>query len=243
MSELSCLLSRINSKEMGKRILITGSTGMVGKGVLLQCLQNSSIEEVVVVNRSKLGMEHSKLKEVLLSDFSKPDSIQEQLGKIDACFYCMGVSSAGMNEEKFSALTFDFAKAFADVLFVNNPEMTVVYVSGQGTDSSEKGRIMWARVKGKTENYFFDKGFKSAYAFRPGIILPENGLRSRTTLYNVGYVILTPFFPLLRKMKSVTTTTRLGNAMIATLIEQSERKIVENEGINELANKLEKHDR
>lgn len=228
---------------MKYRVLITGSTGMVGKGVLLQCLQNDLIDEVVVVNRSKLGMEHTKLTEILLADFSQPDIIQNQLGKLDACFYCMGVSSAGMKEEKFSALTFDFARAFADVMFVNNPKMTVVYVSGQGTDSTESGRIMWARVKGRTENYFFNKGFKSSYAFRPGVILPEKGLRSRTTLYNVGYVILTPFFPLLRKMKSVTTTTRLGNAMIATLMEQKQKAKVENPEINALAKKLEEHDR
>lgn len=222
---------------MGKRVLITGSTGMVGKGVLLQCLAHDGIEEVVLVNRSKLDIQHSKIKEVGLDDFSEPDSISQELGHLDACFYCMGVSSAGMSEDKFTQLTYDFARAFADMLYANDPNMTVVYVSGQGTDSTEKGRIMWARVKGRTENMFFNKGFQSVYAFRPGIILPEKGLRSRTTLYNVGYVLLTPFFPLLRKMKSVTTTTVLGDAMIGTLYEQRKEAKLENAEINLLAKK------
>lgn len=199
------------------KVIITGSTGMVGKGVLLECLDDPKITEVLVINRSSLDLTHEKLTEMRLSDFTQIGEHAQGLGKYDACFFCMGVSSAGMSEEKYRKLTYDTAIAFAKALYQENPKMVFNYVSGTGTDSSESGRIMWARVKGKTENDILNMGFKEAYMFRPGMIIPERGIKSKTKLYQTMYVILRPFFPLFRKMKSVVTTTMMGKAMIATL--------------------------
>lgn len=219
------------------KVIITGSSGMVGKGVLLECLESEAIEKVLVVNRSSIEMEHPKLEEVLLQDFLKVDSIKDQLKGYDACFYCMGVSALGLSEETYHKITYSTAKAFVDVLFDLNPNMVFNYVSGTGTDSTEKGNSMWARVKGKTENMIFEKGFKDAYAFRPGVILPEKGIRSRTKWYNLMYAITRPFFPLMRRSKNITTTTRVGKAMINTLRYPSDKKILENIDINNLAEK------
>lgn len=218
-----------------KSVIITGSTGMVGKGVLLECLDSPKIDKVLIVNRSSLRIEHPKLNEVLLSDFTDITTLKEQLKNYDGCFYCMGVSVVGLNEEKYSAITFDMAKAFADVLHSLNPHMIFNYVSGSGTDSSEKGRSMWARVKGKTENYILNKGFKDAYAFRPGMIIPEKGIKSRTGWYNAAYVIMRPFFGMLKKSNNVTTTTKIGLAMINSLFHSQSLKHLENKDINSLS--------
>ncbi|WP_420551643.1 NAD-dependent epimerase/dehydratase family protein [Tenacibaculum aiptasiae] len=221
-----------------KRVIITGSTGMVGKGVLLECLDDVNIEKVLVINRSTLNIQHSKLEEVLLKDFSQLTSIKDKLIGYDACFFCMGISSVGMNEEKYTQITFNIVKVFADVLHKINPNMVFNYVSGAGTDSSENGSSMWARVKGKTENYIFNKGFKDAYAFRPGAIIPEKGIKSRTNWYSIIYILLTPFFGLMKKSKNITTTTKIGLAMINSLHHTQTLKHLENKDINVLAEKL-----
>ncbi|KAB1157272.1 NAD-dependent epimerase/dehydratase family protein [Tenacibaculum aiptasiae] len=221
-----------------KRVIITGSTGMVGKGVLLECLDDVNIEKVLVINRSTLNIQHSKLEEVLLKDFSQLSSIKDKLIGYDACFFCMGISSVGMNEEKYTQITFNIVKVFADVLHKINPNMVFNYVSGAGTDSSENGSSMWARVKGKTENYIFNKGFKDAYAFRPGAIIPEKGIKSRTNWYSIIYILLTPFFGLMKKSKNITTTTKIGLAMINSLHHTQILKHLENKDINVLAEKL-----
>lgn len=226
---------RPQTKTMGKNVIITGSTGMVGKGVLLECLEHPSIDQILIVNRSSLGMNHPKLKEVLLSDFSNVASIKNNLSGYDGCFYCMGVSSIGMSEEKYTQITFETTKAFVDTLYSLNPQMVFNYVSGTGTDSTEKSSTMWARVKGKTENYVLGKGFKDAFAFRPGIILPEKGIESKTGWYNTIYKITRPFFPLFKKSKNVTTTTRVGMAMINSLGHGFKKKILENSDINQMA--------
>ena len=220
---------------MTKKVIITGATGMVGKGVLLECLDSPLITHVLLVNRSPIGMTHPKLAEVLLNDFTQIDTLKSQLQGYDACFFCMGVSSIGMNEDTFTRLTFDTAKAFADTLYEQNPKMVFTYVSGTGTDSSEKGSVMWARVKGKTENWILNKGFKDAYMFRPGVILPEKGIQSKTGWYNFFYVVFRPFFPLLKKSKNITSTTKVGLAMINTLVKPCDKKHLENADINVLA--------
>lgn len=222
---------------MGKKVIITGSTGMVGKGVLFECLESASIEKVLVINRKSLGMNHPKLEEVLLSDFLQVEKIRENLKGYDACFFCMGVSAVGLSEEKYTSITYDATKAFADILFELNSEMVFIYVSGTGTDSTEKGSILWARVKGRTENMVFQKGFKDAYAFRPGGILPEKGIKSRTGWYNALYVIMRPFFPLMRRSKNITTTTKLGQAMVNILSHPQGEKVLHNPEINLLAEK------
>ncbi len=220
-----------------EKVIITGSTGMIGKGVLLECLDSPKITQVLLINRSPLGMRHPKLKEVLLTDFTQIASISEELEGYDACFYCMGVSAVGMSERKYAAITYDTVEAFANVLYHINAEMVFNYVSGTGTDSSEKGRSMWARVKGKAENMVLNKGFKDSYAFRPGMIIPEKGIKSRTGWYNAAYVLMTPFFSMLKKSKNITTTTEIGLAMINTLSHPLDLKHLENRDINQLAEK------
>lgn len=208
---------------------------MVGKGVLLECLEHKAIQEILLINRTAIEMKHPKISEVLLTDFSVFTSIQEHFSGCDACFHCMGVSSVGMSEEKYNQLTFKITKNLADTVFGHSPNLVFNYISGTGTDSSEKGKIMWARVKGKTENYLFNKGFKDAYAFRPGIILPEKGVKSKTGWYNTIYAITRPFFPLFKKFASVTTSSRLGQAMINTVFFPSPNKKLDNKHINLLA--------
>lgn len=210
---------------------------MVGKGVLYESLENESIEKVLVINRSSLGMNHEKLQEIILSDLSQIDTVKDQLQGYDACFFCLGISVLGLNEDQYTKITFDITKAFVDTLYESNPEMVFNYVSGTGTDSSEKGKTMWARVKGRTENMVLSKGFKDAYAFRPGMIIPEKGIRSRTGWYNAIYVIMRPFFPLFKKSNNVTTTTRIGDAMINSMTHSQELKHLENPQINLLAAK------
>lgn len=217
-------------------VIITGTTGMVGKSVLLECLDHPQIEKILVINRRSINMKDPKLVEIIHSNFHDLSLIKEQLKSYDACFFCMGVSSVGMNEETYNKLTFDITKHFADVLFEINPEMVFNYVSGTGTDSSEKGNVMWARVKGRTENYILNKGFKAAFMFRPGIIIPEKGIRSSTNWYQYFYNIMTPFFPILKKMSSITTTTKLGKAMINTVLKGYNKKHLENIDINKISN-------
>lgn len=217
-------------------ILITGSTGMVGKGVLLECLENPRIKSITLVNRSPVDIQDPRVKEIILKDFLEIGSISSQLDHLDGCFHCMGVSALGMSEEEYTKLTFDVSRKLSDMCFDLNPKMTFNYVSGLGTDSSEKGRQMWARVKGRTENYILAKGFERAYMFRPGFIIPEKNIKSRTRLYNTLYVILRPFFPLLRKLNSVTTTTSIGRAMINTLKDPRPDLLhLENKDINKMA--------
>lgn len=220
-----------------KNVIITGSTGMVGKAVLLEALEDERIEKVLIINRNPLGLSHPKLQEIILKDFAKVETIEENLSNYDACFYCMGVSVIGLNEEKYTEITFSITKAFAELLYKLNPEMVFNYVSGTGTDSSEKGSSMWARVKGKTENMVLNQGFKDAYAFRPGVILPEKGIKSKTGWYNFFYVISRPIFPFLKRSKNITTSTKLGKAMINTLFYPVDLKHLENKDINQLAEK------
>lgn len=216
-------------------VIITGSTGMVGKGVLLECLEAPDIKYILVINRNPINLKHPKLKEIILGDFTLIEEKRESLKGYDACFFCMGVSSVGLSEEAFFNLTYKPVKAFADLLYSINQNLIFNYVSGTGTDSTEKGNTMWARVKGKTENEILYKGFKDAYAFRPGMIIPEKGIQSKTRLYNAIYIVLKPFFPLLAKSKNITTTSKLGKAMINTLRFPIANKFLENKDINQLS--------
>ena len=222
------------------KVIITGSTGMVGKGVLLECIDDDSIIEVLLINRSPVDMTHPKIKEIIHKDFTDFSAIQHELKNYDACYHCMGVSSAGMKEEQYVKLTYTITENLVNVLFNFNPNMTFIYVSGEGTDSTENSKTMWARVKGKTENMILNKGFKDAYAFRPGIILPERGVKSKTKLYNSLYILMRPIFPILKKMKSVTTTQNIGKAMIALIENPHNVKILTGSGINSLVEKNNK---
>ncbi|WP_321826167.1 Rossmann-fold NAD(P)-binding domain-containing protein [Maribacter dokdonensis] len=217
------------------KVMITGSTGMVGKGVLLECLDDKNIKEILLINRSPITIDHPKIKEVLHDNFTDFSPIQSEFENLGACFHCMGVSSSGLSDEAYYKLTYTITEELVNTTYNANPNILFTYVSGQGTDSSEKSTTMWARVKGKTENMIFNKGFKDAYAFRPGMILPERGVKSKTKIYNLMYVITRPIFPLFRKMKSVTTTTRIGKAMINLIDHPQELKLLEGNDINTIA--------
>jgi hypothetical protein len=202
-------------------VLITGSTGMIGKGVLLECLRDDNIRSVTLINRSAIDVQRPKIREILLKDFTQIESIKDQLGPIDACFHCMGISAMGLTEAQYDVLTFEVTQKLADLCFEHNPDMTFNYVSGTGTDSSEKGRVMWARVKGKTENYVLAKGFKRSFMFRPGFIIPENNIKSRTKLYNYIYIIFRPFFPFRLRhfvnMANMAKCSKLGEIIPKTM--------------------------
>ena len=217
------------------QVIITGATGMVGKGVLLECLDDDRIIEVLLINRSPIDIKHPKINEVIHRDFTDLSSIQHELKNYNACFHCMGVSSAGIKEEQYFELTYTITENLVNVLYNFNPNMTFIYVSGDGSDSTENSKTMWARVKGKTENLIFNKGFKDAYAFRPGIILPKRGVKSKTKLYNSLYVLMRPIIPLMKKMKSVTSTENIGKAMIGLTVNSQQVKILSGSEINQAA--------
>ena len=198
------------------KVIITGATGMVGKGVLLECLDSDKVSEVLCIGRNPVQLEHPKLKQVIHKDFSEFESISDQIQGYDAAFMCMGVSAAGLNEKKYNHMTYDYTMALANALIQPNSQMTVCYVSGQGTDSTEKGRQMWARVKGKTENDLLKLGFKGAYMFRPGAIIPLRGIKSSTRLYQFFYDYFLWLLKLVKRLapNSVVNTTDIGLAMI-----------------------------
>lgn len=218
-----------------KQVLITGASGMVGKGVLLECLDSDSIEEIILLLRRPMDIQNTKVRQIIVNDFLDVDLKQHDLGKPDACFHCMGVSSVGMSENNFNKITFEVSSKLVDEMHRINPEMVFCYVSGTGTDSTEKGKVMWARVKGKTENYILNKGFKAAYMFRPGMIIPEKGIKSRIGWYNAIYVIMRPFFSILISMKNITTTTKIGKAMIHCMYLKEIPAHLENRDINNLS--------
>jgi uncharacterized protein YbjT (DUF2867 family) len=199
------------------KIIITGATGMIGKGVLLECLDHKDVNEVLSISRESTGIQHPKLKEFFHKDFSDFSSVSKQLEGYDACYACMGVSSAGMNEKKYTQLTYDFTMALAKQLYGINPNMTYTYVTGQGTDSSEKGNMMWARVKGKTENDLLKLGFKQAFVFRPGMIIPMRGTLPKAKVSRRVIKYLTWLIKFIKMIapKAVVNTTQIGLAMIA----------------------------
>ena len=205
--------------------IITGTTGMVGEGVLYECLLHPDVESVLVINRTPCGIKHEKLKEIIHKDFLDLSSIEDQLKEYNACYFCAGISSMGKSEEQYKRITYDLTLNFANTLLRSNPDMTFCYVSGVGTDSTEKGRSMWARVKGKTENDLMKLQFKAAYMFRPGYIQPTKGLKNA---YN-AYKIFVPFYPILKKLfpKYVTTLREIGLAMINVTLYGSDKKILE----------------
>ena len=216
------------------RVVLFGGTGMVGQGVLRECLLDPDVESVLSVGRSATGQQHVKLRELVHRDFLDFSPIESELSGFDACFFCLGVSSAGMQEDDYRRITYDFTMAAARTLARLNPGMTFVYVSGMGTDSSERGRTMWARVKGQTENALLRMPFRAAYMFRPGVIVPLHGIKSRTALYRIPYMLMAPLLPLLEAAfpKYVTTTERLGRAMIHVAKQGAAKAVLESSDIN-----------
>jgi uncharacterized protein YbjT (DUF2867 family) len=215
-------------------VMIFGASGMVGQGVLRECLLDDRIDRVLSVGRSASGRTHGKLNDVVLADLTRLDRIADALRGYDACFFCLGVSSAGMSEERYTALTYDLTLAVARALVAINPAMRFIYITGAGTDSSEQGRSMWARVKGRTENALLALPFRSAHMLRPAIIQPMHGIRSKTALYRLAYVLMAPIMPLFKRTLPgyFTTTEQMGRAMIGLALNGSPKRILETIDIN-----------
>jgi len=197
-------------------VLILGATGMVGQGVLRECLLDEGVKRVVTLGRTPTGHVHPKLREVVHGDLLQLNAVEGQLRELDACFYCLGASAAGLSEAEYSRINYEMTLAVAETLVRLDPDMTFVYVSGTGTDSTERGRVMWARVKGRTENALLRLPFRSAYMLRPGLIIPMHGVKSKTRLYRVFYTVLGPLLPALKALfpRSVITTEHLGRVML-----------------------------
>jgi uncharacterized protein YbjT (DUF2867 family) len=180
------------------RVILTGATGMVGEGVLLECLDNPAVTSVLSVSRRSCGRTHAKLRELLVPDFRELGGVEDELAGYDACFYCAGVSSLGMSEADYAVVTYETPLAFAKTLARLSPELVFVHVSGSHTDGTEQGKVMWARVKGRAENALMRLPFKAVYNFRPSLMMPTRGQKNAKggyLLFRVLYPILTLFFP------------------------------------------------
>lgn len=215
------------------KVIIFGATGMVGQGVLRECILDPEVHRVLLIGRSASAVQHAKVQQIVLPDLLTIDTLAPQLQGYDACFFCLGVSSGGMSEARYSAITYDLTLAAAQTLARLNPELTLVYVSGSGTDSSEQGRSMWARVKGRTENALLRLPFK-AYMLRPGAIQALHGARSKTLAYRLAYLLLGPLLPLLKRYwpDQVTTTEQIGRAMLALARHGASKRVLETSDIN-----------
>jgi uncharacterized protein YbjT (DUF2867 family) len=218
------------------KLLLFGATGMVGQGVLRQALLDPEVSAVVAITRAATGTTHPKLREVVRADVGDLAGLDTELAGCDACLFCLGVSALGMTEEAYTKVTHDLTLAIANRLVALNPAMTFLFVSGAGTDSTEKGRAMWARVKGKTENALARLPFKASYMVRPGVIQPRHGIRSKTRLYRVGYAALSPVVPLLRWMfpDRITDTDKISRAMLRVARSGAPRPVLENADLNAL---------
>jgi uncharacterized protein YbjT (DUF2867 family) len=222
-------------------VLIFGATGMVGQGVLRECLADPGIGRVVAVGRSParatpMGAGHPKLEDLLHADLFDYAGIEDRLAGFDACFFCLGVSAAGMSEAAYTRVTHDLTLAAARTLARLNPQMVFTYITGKGTDSTERGPVMWARVKGRTENALLALPFRAAYMFRPGAIEPLHGIKPKSRVYRLAYLLLMPFLPLVKRLwpHSLTTTAQVGRAMIACARTRPPKRILDVADINAL---------
>jgi uncharacterized protein YbjT (DUF2867 family) len=216
------------------KVILFGATGMVGQGVLRECLLDPGVESVLAVGRSATGQSNAKLREIVHDNFLDFSAIESQLAGFDACFFCLGVSSLGMSDERYRHLTYDIAMAAATTLAKLNPGMVFIYVTGRGTDSTEQGPLMWARIKGKTENDLLKLPFRAAYMFRPAGIQPLHGIKSRTGWIQAIYVATAPLLSLLNRVAPtyMTTTEQVGRAMIRGARDGYPKPILESEDIN-----------
>lgn len=219
------------------KVVLFGATGMVGSGVLAECLADPRVTSVVSIVRSASGTTHPKLVEALHRDFFEYSALRTSLEGADACFFCLGVSSFRLEEAAYRRLTFDLTLAAARAALDAAPRSVFCYVSGEGTDDTARGRVMWARVKGQTEQALLALPFRAAYMFRPGYIQPLAGVRSKTGLYRAVYAVLGPFYPLLRRLAPthVTTSVNVGRAMIGVVVDGYPRPVLENQDINRVA--------
>jgi uncharacterized protein YbjT (DUF2867 family) len=218
-------------------VLVFGASGMIGQGVLRECLLDPQVGKVVAIGRSGSAQHNAKFQQILLADMSDFAPIESELAGFDACFFCLGISSAGLSEASYRRVTYDFTLAAAKTLARLNPQMTFVYVSGAGTDASGSGRVMWARVKGQTENALLALPFKAAYMLRPGVIQPLNGIQSKTRSYRILYTAIAPLLPLLRAAlpNQVTSTARMGQTMLRLAKRGYAKRVLEMRDINALS--------
>jgi uncharacterized protein YbjT (DUF2867 family) len=216
------------------KVILFGATGMVGQGALRECLLDPDVEAVLVVGRSPTGQRDAKLREITHADFLDLSAIESDLTGYDACLFCLGITSLGMSEADYRRITYDITLAVANALVRLDPGMTFVYVTGQSTDSTEQGKVMWARVKGKTENDLLKLPFKAAYMFRPGGIQPLHGVHSKTAWVQAIYNVSGPLWTLLNRIapNSVTTSEKLGRAMLRVVRNGYSRPILETPDIN-----------
>ncbi|HTK82713.1 MAG TPA: NAD-dependent epimerase/dehydratase family protein [Bacteroidota bacterium] len=212
------------------KVILTGATGMVGEGVLFECLDNAAVSEVLMVNRRHYNISHPKLKELLVTNFLLIEKYSEQLRGYDACFYCAGVSSVGMNEADYSRITYDTTLAFANAVLQQNPTMVFIFVTGARTDSSEKGKVMWARVKGRTENALMQLAFKHVFTFRPAIMKATKGQVNVKTIYRILGPIIAPFYP-----AKTLTLKQVAQAMIHAVVKGYPKPILEVDDILKLS--------
>ena len=219
------------------RVAIFGASGMVGKGVLLECLDDPRVTAVLVVGRRSCGVTHPKIEEVLHDNFYDFSALRPRFAGLDACFFTLGTTSAGKTEADYARQTHDLTLAAAREIVAASPQAVFVYVSGVGTDSTERGRVMWARVKGRTENALLALGFRGAYMMRPGFIQPLRGVTSRTSLYRVSYDLFSWLFPILRRLfpRHIVTSVEVGRAMLHLAVRGDSKKIIEPPDIRRLA--------
>jgi uncharacterized protein YbjT (DUF2867 family) len=218
------------------KVLLFGATGMIGQGLMRECLLDPDVTKLVTVGRRPTGQTHPKLSELVRPDLAALGPLEPQLAGFDTCLFCLGVSALGMTEKQYTALTYDLTMSVAKTLLRTSPALTFIYVSGAATDSSEKGRMMWARVKGRTENALLSLPFKAAYMFRPGAVIPVHGVRSSVGWYNAAYVVLKPLYPVLSRIAPnfLTTTEKLARAMIAVARNGYPTHVLEMSDINRL---------
>jgi len=216
-------------------VLITGATGMVGKSVLLECVRDNRVKNIYLVNRVPVNIKSPKIIEFIVDDFLKVGDLKKKIKNCDACFHCMGITSFGQNSNYYYKVTYEMTKSLADLVYDINPNSIMTYVSGEGTSTKENSIIDWANVKGKTENYILNRGFKDAYMFRLGLLIPENGIKAKTKLYNLFYTIMMPFYPLMKLIPSITTSSKLGLAMINCVYFPENDKYLDNRKINNLS--------
>lgn len=218
-------------------VLIFGATGMVGQGVLRECLDAPDVELVKTVGRTPTGIAHPKLRELVQADMAHLDGLDEELGGFDACFFCLGVSAAGMSEQQYTRITHDLTLNAAYALLRRNPKMVFVYLSGAGADSTGTSRVMWERVRGRTENELLALPFGAVYVLRPGMIQPLGGIRSKTPAYRIFYSLFKPVLPLLRAAlpRQIVTTAQMGQAMLNAVRRGAAVKVLESPDISALS--------
>tara|TARA_B100001939_G_scaffold337354_1_gene341576 strand:+ start:41 stop:715 length:675 start_codon:yes stop_codon:yes gene_type:complete len=216
-------------------VLITGSTGMVGKSVLHECIKDKRVKNIYLINRSAVNLKSPKISELIISDFLKIGQLREKIKNCDACFHCMGITSFGQRSEYYYKVTFEMTKAITDLVYSINSNSIMTYVSGEGTSTKENSKVPWANVKGKAENYILNRGLKDAYMIRLGLLVPENGIRAKTKLYDLFYTLMRPLYPIMKLFPTITTSSKLGMAMINSLYYPVSEKFLNNRKINKLS--------